>query len=85
MHVHHHPGLAVAGDDCRTVRPGCLAELGQGAGGGGQIGLQADLVGDAHELLLLLEHGEEIAQILVGVHATSLVSGIAQAARRAAI
>ena len=68
MHIHHHAGVVVARDrfklDCRV----CIAHFRQGASRGRQIGFEADLFGYLQQLVFLLEHGEELAEILVRPH-----------------
>ena len=68
VHIHHDAGVVIAGDLFELDRRSGFAHLRQGAGGRGDIGFQGDLVGDRQQLMLLVEHGEEFAQILVSVH-----------------
>ena len=68
VHIHHDAGVTIPGDRFELDRRSGIAHLRQGAGGRGDIGFQADLVGDRHQLMLLVEHGEEFAQVLVSVH-----------------
>jgi hypothetical protein len=68
MHVHRNLGIGATGDvvedDCRAV----FTHTCQRAGGRREIRLEFDLVGNAQQLLLLLEHGQKFPQILISTH-----------------
>ena len=68
MHVHRNLGIGATGDVVENDRRAVFTHACQRAGGSREIRFKFDLVGNTHQLLLLLEHGQKFPQILISTH-----------------
>ena len=68
MHIHDHLGAGAAGYVVELDGRDCFAHLCQRTGGRPEVGFEVDLLRNAQQLPLLLEHRKELAEVLVSPH-----------------